>query len=410
MPDNRIKLTESDRFEAYYRIVVNKESSSAVAKDKKVETSTITRAVYGNAQRNAPPFQTLLTTDPDLKTRYETWVKSRSEDFEGFEQSELAQKWLKSKGGKKSFTQFKKIVTGKIVKDFKINPLKFDKPQIQRFVELYKQQKGLDQDTVITQGVRRTLRSWILDARGENLTESEGIALGISGEKVNFGVYNDVFWTDPQIDTIYDIIPRVAEKHKLDPVEALGLWSAGIETFARTDRLFQLETSKPAVEDINGHQAFFFRILETKTDRLWPKIILDKRAVEAVKALIEVRKQKRFLFIDPEESQDIHKVSERKQDRYHPVFRDLNRELGIPENYEIGDTKGYFYRRPLYTLRHSGAHLWLRRRYKQTGVWDFAYVASMGWDDISTLMRCYGALPAEVLLNGVNGMIGKVIN
>ncbi|MBI4231819.1 hypothetical protein HY605_01190 [Candidatus Peregrinibacteria bacterium] len=409
MPDNRVKLTEEDRFEIFQRVAVNGEKPYHVAKDKKVETSTITRLIEGNPQRNKPAFKELLAVDQELAKRYAQWVQTDSEDFETFRSSEIAQKWLRTKMGKKSFAYFEKIVTGEIVPSYKINPLKLNSlEKVNEFIDLYKQTKGLDDDAIVTAGLRRTLRSWLQQGLGINVPRGSGGDYGISGEKVNFGIYGDVYYTDEQIDTAYDLVAGIAEKQKVDPFEATALWSGGLETFARTDRLFQLQTAIPKIETIQGHQLYFFKMLETKTDRVWPKVILDTRAVEAMKAQIELRKGKQYLFLNPEKPEQVKTQSKIRQGVYYGVLRELARQLGIPESYEIKSTPAYFYRRPLYSLRHSGAHLWLRRRYNQTGVWDFGYVASMGWDDMETLKRCYGQLPPDVLLNGINGMLGAM--
>lgn len=62
-------------------------------------------------------------------------------------------------------------------------------------------------------------------------------------------------------------------------------------------------------------------------------------------------------------------------------------------SYKVGTKEYYLANFTLYTLRHSGAHLWMRR----TG-FNATAVASMGWDDIATLTTAYARVDSDAFL------------
>ena len=80
------------------------------------------------------------------------------------------------------------------------------------------------------------------------------------------------------------------------------------------------------------------------------------------------------------------------------VLREMYQHIGlIPANakeardLETGSKEAYIWRDPAYTLRHSGARMWVRRSNHNPNM-----VATMGWNDVGILTKHYaGTTDAE---------------
>lgn len=112
---------------------------------------------------------------------------------------------------------------------------------------------------------------------------------------------------------------------------------------------------------------------ETKTGVEYPKEIRNPLAVAVSKAWIAKRQNehREEMFGNKGESFKDY------QKRMVPILQYGYKMIGL--------THEYFFLRPLYALRHCGAHLWLRRTN-----YNYNAVASMGWEDINTLRQFYG--------------------
>lgn len=121
------------------------------------------------------------------------------------------------------------------------------------------------------------------------------------------------------------------------------------------------------IETIEG------RGFETKTGVEYPKEIRNPLAVSVVKEWLAERQaeHREEMFGNKGESFKVY------QKRMVPILQFGYKMIGL--------THEYFFMRPLYALRHCGAHLWLRRTN-----YNYNAVASMGWEDINTLRQFYG--------------------
>ena len=83
-------------------------------------------------------------------------------------------------------------------------------------------------------------------------------------------------------------------------------------------------------------------------------------------------------------------VSLGKIDRAH-----YNEHNGMHQkwSYPKGTDEWYWANKPVYVLRHSGAHAAMRRTASNATL-----VASMGWDDVNTLLKVYARTTAEAIL------------
>ncbi|MFZ7138787.1 MAG: hypothetical protein ACOWW1_10280 [archaeon] len=268
------------------------------------------------------------------------------------------------------------ILEGKIIPDFKCRPEKFDLNEAQRFVTLWL--KANPDKKKVKYGLRMAIRHFLQVAREINIPRGFGGVYGLSGEKQSYGKYAHVKMTDSQIDTVRKFF---ITKNDLF---MLTFFDYAIESGARYTALVLTETSK-ATESESG---IYTRVYESKTNRHWTKYILKKfhhgtQANETLSAWIQKRKQagKRFFFTDNDKHSHVWALSKEITTK----LRDAYKHAGITEK--------YVYKKPVHALRHASAQLWLKRTN-----YDYGLVAKVcGWDDVQTLINCYGELTAETL-------------
>ncbi|AIF85415.1 hypothetical protein NTE_03387 [Candidatus Nitrososphaera evergladensis SR1] len=312
----------------------------------------------------------------------------------------------------------------------------------QTFVDAYKAEKGTTRLDSMTRQAVRYFYSYVI---GREMTDAEKTEYGLDGKKDRIGMHNDVKLTDEQIDAGLDFFINKEENE-----EMAAYWAFAIETFGRPNRVFNADPDKFTFAKRKITKAIiegfdepiyepklvqFFRglalvlpgkvrietveseimtgeLYESKTDRTWKKFALHPKSVAIIKAWVEQRRRahRNTMFGDDGESYDefalrinheLRKVylhlglikpvcgcgkAFANNDDYLEHGRHKNRgKTGCPQWKKKAKTS-YWEDRPSYTLRHCGAHLWLRR----TG-YNYGAVAAMGWEDLSTLRTWYGA-------------------
>ena len=290
------------------------------------------------------------------------------------------------------------------VEDFKIHPEYFDKETALQFAIAYKRKFQVDR---VPKHIRTAIRHFLIYGKGVSLGRGEGDAYGISGEKDNFGSYAHIKLNDEEIEkgrqwllgkcrglkngrnhpTIDDANLDFCEYE-----EALLFFDFGIETCARSESIIKTQVSR--IERHENHTNL--QIYESKTEKLWSKVLLTKKYHHARETELELfgwiekHKDWKCLFVKEQDKTEVNKV-EAKMAR---ILKECYKALGR--------TDEYFYDKPIHSLRHTGAHLWLRRTN-----WDYGLVAEIGgWDDIQTLKKCYGAMPPEVVMAKIESLGG----
>jgi len=273
----------------------------------------------------------------------------------------------------KNLPVFKKICQGVILQGFKCHPDKFDLEKMQQFVSAYLEEKKVKK---LPRQFRMAMRSF-LASRGMAIPRGAGSQYGVSGEKDSYGEYGHIKLSDDQIDQMRDYLS--------DNLEALFFFDYGIETCARAQTIVNTEISK--IEKTNG--LIQIRVLESKTQKQWTKYLLTtkyshaKDTAQELEAYTKAHPQRRLLFLDEGQT-----------------YREFEQKIckKLKEAYEaIGVTDPYFYKKPIHSLRHIGAHLWLRRT-----KYDYVLVAKIGgWEDVQTLIDCYGEMTADVVLQKI---------
>lgn len=293
-----------------------------------------------------------------------------------------------------------KMCTGKIVPTFKCRPEHWTRETTTQFLQAYREHRKTDR---IDGNLRQMIRYWHDYVLHDPITDAEKSLWGVDGKKDNAGAHAYVKLTDSQIHALADYYLNKGD------LETAAWVCFEIETFARPKMAFKapmgafkpvertiklahvdgfdepiydasfiqmlqvlnmvLPAGRVRVETVHD-EIFEGQIYEAKTDHTWPKFIVDPKAVKVVREWLQTRKDKATIFGSGE-------TFEQFMDRLSPILK---------QGYdEVNATDRYFTQRPLYALRHIGAHLWLRRT-----AYNYAAVAEMGWEDITTLKKYYG--------------------
>ncbi len=301
------------------------------------------------------------------------------------------------------------ICTGRYVKTFKCRPEHWTPETTPLFVQAWKDYKGKDRLDMATRQALRYLHEYVLL---KPVTDQQKAAWGIDGKKDVIGKHSHVRMTEMQIRRLADYYLNKGD------LQTAAYVSGGIECFGRPEAMYRAETNKFTQTEITITKALiegwpepiydnkFIPLLqalsvkdktikiervrtdvyegqlyEGKTEDLWPKRILGKQAVKIFAEWQHERRNNPRLFGD---SESYVKWTHRMT----PLLKEGYTEVGL--------TQEYFYKKPLYALRHTGAQMWLAR----TG-YDYAGVAEMGWRDIATLHRWYGGYSFEFFMQKV---------
>ena len=221
---------------------------------------------------------------------------------------------------------------------------------------------------------------WIRNfAAANGVSWQRGIEGIMTGKKERFGAYGNIQLNDPQINRAIDYAFQTFG------LNIATLFAVGKETFARMLTLLHLKAEQFEFKQFNGMDYVIVQMYEAKTSHPFPKLIIDPVTIQLLRETIK-EKPSGFLFGNGT-------VWERQV--FAPKIREIYRGIGIDVNSEgQGDLINYWKDKPFHALRHIGAHLWLRR----TG-YNYAIVAAMGWEDITTLMKVYGQMPFDYVFD-----------
>jgi len=170
-------------------------------------------------------------------------------------------------------------------------------------------------------------------------------------------------------------------------IEYKNLFGIHHETFVRPITLFKV---LPKVEmqflEVAGKSLEYAQlsVVESKQGVRYDKLILHPKVVDMVFDL----KANQMIVSDKKE------IAEKK---YANLLRAFYHEIGklSAENTSKRGEEGWLYQnRPLYTIRHSSAHMWMRRTNYNADL-----VASMGWEDSKTLLKFYSRVSTKSIMS-----------
>ena len=219
-----------------------------------------------------------------------------------------------------------------------------------------------------THGYTMALRNYAMHS---GIVWARNVGGLMSGKKVNFGKFAHIKLSDADwmkaIDLGNDISSDVRD------------WIAiGVETAARHKALHTID-----INSLEQHGDYLtLRAFESKTQKTWTKYIVNPAVRELLLARIDARRSlgSTDLFLAEGENAKSYGI------RMNSDLKTVYRRLGISEP--------YFFAHATHVLRHIGAHHWLGLTN-----YNYALVAKIGgWDDVNTLIKCYGEMPASVVV------------
>ena len=210
-------------------------------------------------------------------------------------------------------------------------------------------------------------------------------SVAIPGSSQSKGDYATVHLTDDEFTKGLSFFEDNAD------FEFLACFALFHEIFPRPDMLFSwnpvIETQYLDVDD-DSYSYGSCRVYENKQGKYYDKLILDPR-VKRITEELDPNKP----MIPKEHRDDMeHELSKALRVFYTEIGKIREGEV-----YEKG-TPGWLYtNRPIYSLRHSAATMWVRRLNFNVNL-----VATMGWEDPKTLTTFYArTTTANIMQSGV---------
>ena len=227
-----------------------------------------------------------------------------------------------------------------------------------------------------------------------NIAIPRGITGIMSGKKKRFGAYANVKLTDREFERGlkfmhgYGFEELFAVLHEVFPRTKTGITMVN-----------KFEIKPIDAKGVHGEYAIM-PLYESKTDRAFDKMAIHPKVIEIIKRVKHgatfcssyVGNNARVVALESELASALsdYYVSLGKIDRAH---YDENNGMHQKWSYPKGTDEWYWANKPVYVLRHSGAHAAMRRTASNATL-----VASMGWDDVNTLLKVYARTTAEAIL------------
>lgn len=272
---------------------------------------------------------------------------------------------------------------------------------LKNFLEIYRTGKAqmkylTDPDHVDMKNIAYTFSKGIRDFMNYNNLRYPKGKQGVMSQKVpNHGKYADIRLSDEEITRGFEYFK---EKYGLDSDEYRFL-SIGIESCSRPTTLFNTtldyvkHTSKKT-----GKSTYILTVYESKTKHIkggkWKKYITMIDTQKSIDLLKSRGCNKIY------ESTELPSIVERKLraailDLWVYLGKITNiEELEVKKLAKIRNTGNYWFDHTLHSLRHIGAHYWLRKK-----SYNYGLVAVIGgWNTIDELKNSYGEMPPEVIL------------
>lgn len=204
----------------------------------------------------------------------------------------------------------------------------------------------------------------------------------MSAAKISHGNFADLHITPEQYEAIKLAIKK---RHGINN-DIFRTFSIGVETMARDKALWSASSKHQEVKTQDGKTFLILRIYENKTKTTWDKFVYSQDTQDAIK---KVAQQSQFLIENRSQSN-----AKKIKNALRRAYQDAGISYITTDEIEPGFNSApydYFQEKPMHSLRHIGAQLWL----KMTN-WDFGLVADMGWKTLDELRTSYGKMPAAI--------------
>lgn len=200
-------------------------------------------------------------------------------------------------------------------------------------------------------------------------------------DKTVGGVYANIRLTDTEFENCLQFMEREGGS------EYRNLFGIHHETFVRPATLFKpLPRIEMQFMEESGRTIEYAQlsVVESKQGIRYDKLILHPKVLEVA--------------VDLPFGKPI--VSDKKvtaEKKYADLLRLFYTSIGKIEEdvkYQSGNEQWIYQTRPLYTIRHSSAHMWMRRTNYNADL-----VASMGWEDSKTLLKYYSRVSTKSIMS-----------
>lgn len=313
-----------------------------------------------------------------------------------FREISIIKPWFAYAIGKESMMTnirtFQNICYGQTVKNFKINPSYWEHPKTtEYFYMLYKEQYGVEFNESIVKALRAFL-SYCLKTSLQKGYQTR--ALGLSAQS-DEGKYSHIKLTTDELSIVKNWLKNEGKEASIsqgiEHDRLLAHFAFSFEGFPRPSRILTIETERIERHKNNQNETVLHWMqLETKQGKYWPKFMLDPELVEWSTQWLDRRRSLnyRYLFLNDNQyiakSYDSQKLK-KEREPFTQIYRQMFKDIGKKEDYYFDDT--------LYTLRHCGVHLWVRR----LGFAGLVLIAKMGWDSMDTLLKHYTSIqPSDI--------------
>lgn len=224
-----------------------------------------------------------------------------------------------------------------------------------------------------------------------NFAMSNGVAFPrgiggiLSGKKINFGQYADVKLSFAQLD---QSVTFLKDKFGYASIEQAAFIFYYLSC-ARNQAGAQVKVGGFTTRSDGW---VIGNVYESKTGTAWKKYLPpDNPHQKIFLDFLAKREGKPYLFAD----------SEREAKKFGAElrvdFKQVYRAIGIPAELH----NGYFYDHAVHSLRHVGAHYWLRHPRVN---YNYSIVCEIGgWKSEATLKQAYGAMPEEFIIDVLTG-------
>lgn len=235
----------------------------------------------------------------------------------------------------------------------------------------------------------------LLDSHSKSLPKQQTNSI-IGRSKKNYGDYSEVYLTDNETTKL---LPEFFKKEGYD----FGYYAIAVlmpEIISRSqsilDWVVQYQTEFVSVDDKQYEIFLIPEFYESKTKSYWTKQVI---APTAKKVLSELPKGKPIF-------ESLKGVADKLNDymtEFYISIGKLDESARLPvaingvrnanrKFYKIGSQSYYYDKNKVYALRHTGAHMWMRRTGYRAEI-----VARMGWEDVATLVQAYAKMPTSFM-------------
>lgn len=293
-------------------------------------------------------------------------------------------------------SDFKNVCYGKVVPGFTIHPAKWKYPK--SCEDFYIAYKKYTNKVYMPENIVKAIRQFLTVCLDVKLPPKSQQAkmLGLIVNNSKRGQYRYVKLTPVEMQQAVTFLESqecldLAKQVGLEIDRVKGHFSYTTEGFGRPSRVLTIEAEKVEKHTLeDGRTYLFWKQLETKQDREYPKMMWDQKLVSWASHWVDKRilLGYKYLFVDdnkyvPEKYDSVALAPERA--KYTAIYKKLFEKIG-----KMKDIDSIYNNDTLYAFRHIGVKMWVDR----LGWSGIVAIKTMGWESMDTLLNFYAGMEA----------------